>query len=137
LTHINAALHDGYQFPDSTKWGQVSHFNNLPSFSNSRTVGGCLTAATTSRLTDPEWPIASRFAIHGLPAAVRSLSKQATRTLRPSPFRSFASHPDLTSPADECAKESADGGIGKQKTARQAGNPVPRGHFQQQRILRE
>jgi hypothetical protein len=31
---------------------------------------GCLETAVTSRLTEPEWPIASRFAIHGLPAAV-------------------------------------------------------------------
>ena len=34
-----------------------------------------MAAAVTSRLTEPEWPIARRFAIHRLPAAVRCLIK--------------------------------------------------------------
>jgi len=57
-----------------------SHFNNLDSFANSRRVGGCLAAAVTRRLTVPECPIANRCAIQGLPAVVRCLSKQATKT---------------------------------------------------------
>lgn len=57
--------------------GQVSHVTKLAGFFNFRMTGGSLAAVTTSRLTEPGCPIAGRFAIHGYPAAVRRLSKQA------------------------------------------------------------